>query len=117
MSDSGHFSAEDWADLVRQTGAVDRSLAMQEHLETGCQKCTNVRDTWHLVAKSAESDRRYEPPDSTIRIARALFALRQPTGGATFLGGAGALFHKGVGPVPAGVGRGLAAARKMGYAA
>ena len=90
---------------------------MQEHLETGCQKCTNVRDTWHLVAKSAESDRRYEPPDSTIRIARALFALRQPTGVATFMGRARALFDSGLAPLPAGMRSGLAASRKLVYAA
>jgi hypothetical protein len=118
MSDSGHFSTDEWADFVRQTGPVDRSAAMQSHLQTGCQKCTIARDTWHLVARSAESTHRYEPPDSTVRIARAVFAMRQPTNGvAHFMGRARALFDSGRMPLPAGVRSASAAPRKLVYAA
>jgi hypothetical protein len=118
MSDSGHFSAEEWADFVRQAGPVDRSAAMQDHLQAGCQKCTRARHTWHLVARSAEFAHCYEPPDSTVLIARALFAMRQPSSGvARFMGAARALFDSGLMPLPAGVRSGSAAPRKLVYAA
>jgi hypothetical protein len=118
MSDPGHFSAEEWADFVRHTAPVDSGLAMQHHLQNGCQKCTEARDTWQHVATSAESDARHEPPDSTVRIARALFALREaPSGVAGVIGRARALFDSGLMPLPAGVRSGLAAPRKLVYAA
>jgi hypothetical protein len=118
MSDSGHFSPEQWADFVRQTGSVDSALEMQEHLGTGCQKCTEARDIWQLVARSAESGHQHEPPDFTVRIARALFALREPSSRvAGVMGRAKALFDSGLTPLPAGVRSASVAPRKLVYAA
>ena len=118
MSNSGHFTAEEWADFVRQTAPADQSRAMQEHLASGCRNCTTAHDTWQRVAKSAASVERFDPPDSTLRIARSLFAMRPPSGrAARVMDAARALFDSALMPLPAGVRSAAEAPRKLVYAA
>ena len=53
---------------------------MQTHLAKGCQTCTAVHDTWQAIRELAESESRYEPPESAVRLAESIFELRRPVG-------------------------------------
>jgi hypothetical protein len=80
-----HFSITDWTDFVRDVAAEDLSTRMQRHLDEGCSDCTETVQTWRLVSEYARQEVPYEPPSSSLRIARSYFApfslaSKQPTG-------------------------------------
>jgi len=78
MNTSEHFSIEHWADFARDV--ADNPAAMRAHLETGCQKCTDLHATFASVYDLAGRDARYEPPVSTMRLAKAVFDGAKPPG-------------------------------------
>ncbi len=68
-----HFSAEDWADLVRGALASPKAEPMRSHFEQDCAECVKSFNTWRLIADSATREARYHPPESTVRIAKAVY--------------------------------------------
>jgi hypothetical protein len=74
-----HFPATDWIDFARHTMERGKTIDMQRHLEEGCAKCLKNLEMWRLVVDFANKEEGYQPPESSVRIARAGFALRNVT--------------------------------------
>jgi hypothetical protein len=69
-----HFSTEEWVDFVNQVIASSQREKMQNHLATGCKRCTETVSLWQKVSKSAAAEASYQPPADTVRLAKAAFA-------------------------------------------
>lgn len=70
-----HFSSEQWADFVRDVVGAHEKAAMQAHLETGCNQCSDEVKAWTRVREAAMRERSYQPPESVVRMAKALAAI------------------------------------------
>jgi hypothetical protein len=75
-----HFSMQKWVDFVRGVVPQTQSFEMQKHLEGGCSRCGKVVETWKHVLDCAAREKSYEPPDASIRMAKAQFALHRLLG-------------------------------------
>jgi hypothetical protein len=69
-----HFSTEEWVDFVNQVIASNQREAMQKHLATGCNRCTETVSLWQKVSKTAAAETSYQPSADTVRMAKAAFA-------------------------------------------
>jgi hypothetical protein len=78
MNTTDHFSIERWADFARHV--AENADVMRAHLEAGCQKCAEWHATFASLYDLASRDARYEPPASTMRLAKAVFDGAQPSG-------------------------------------
>lgn len=72
-----HFALEELADLARNIGPADRLKAMKEHV-ADCRKCAKASETWQRVAEAAHRLPASEPPEGTVRVAKALYAAHGP---------------------------------------
>ncbi len=79
-----HFPMSDWIDFARHTQEQAKTIAMQQHLDEGCAKCLKNLEMWRYVMDFAKQENSYQPPEASIRAAKAGFALRNvipfPTG-------------------------------------
>lgn len=73
----GHLGLEELADFARNIGSADRLTAIQQHV-VACRKCAKQAETWQRVAQTANRLGVSEPPESAVRIAKALYSARQP---------------------------------------
>ena len=69
-----HFSTQEWIDFVNHVAKGNQQEAMQKHLATGCKRCRETVSLWHKVSKTAAAEASYQPPASTVRLAKAAFA-------------------------------------------
>jgi hypothetical protein len=69
-----HFTTEEWIDSLNQVTSGNQQIAMQEHLETGCKRCTETVSLWQKVRNSAAAEARYQPPSESVRVAKSAFA-------------------------------------------
>jgi hypothetical protein len=69
-----HFSITEWADFVRGVATEEQSALMQQHLDEGCSDCMETVRTWKSVTECARQEVSYEPPSSSLRIAKSYFA-------------------------------------------
>jgi hypothetical protein len=69
-----HFSTEEWVDYVNQVIASNEREVMQNHLATGCKRCTETVSLWQKVSKTASVEASYQPSADTVRMAKAAFA-------------------------------------------
>lgn len=72
-----HFSMQDCVDFARGVVGEEVTAKMQQHLKEGCAKCLKNIEIWRHVMKFAEKEAQYTPPESSIRVVEASFALRQ----------------------------------------
>jgi hypothetical protein len=72
-----HFSMQDWIDFARGIKEQELTVAMQRHLEVGCAKCMKNLGIWRHFVKFANQEGRYTPPESSVRVVKASFAVRQ----------------------------------------
>src|SRR5690349_15472900 len=70
-----HFSIQKWVDFVRGVVPQEQNREMQKHLDQGCSNCRRLVETWKHVLACAAGEKSYEPPDASVRMARAQFAL------------------------------------------
>jgi hypothetical protein len=70
----GHFSLEEWADFARGQLDPERRDRMQAHLDQGCRMCTQIVELWKSVLDVARRGKQFEPLESDIRWANALYA-------------------------------------------
>lgn len=99
----GHFGLDELADFARNAGPADRLNAIKQHI-AGCRKCAKQAETWQRVAETAHRLTTAEPPESAVRIAKALYAantLRKAAGVTSVL--AELLFDSSLAPAQAGV--------------
>jgi hypothetical protein len=69
-----HFETQEWIDFVNHVVKGNQQEAMQKHLATGCQRCTETFSLWQKVSKTAAAEASYQPPAGTVRLAKAAFA-------------------------------------------
>lgn len=74
-----HFSDEIWADWARGIASADAGAEIRDHLASGCVGCSSSLATWEGVAELARREPDYEPPESVLRRAVALFEQYAPT--------------------------------------
>ncbi len=68
-----HFTTEDWIDFVNNAASRGKQVAMQEHLDTGCESCAKAAALWQRVRRAAVAEARYQPPADTVRVVLAAF--------------------------------------------
>jgi len=68
-----HFSDERWADLARNLVPAKEKAVMEQHLNTGCEKCTAAFRTWQNVCSVAQGEVEFTPPADAIRLAKSRF--------------------------------------------
>jgi hypothetical protein len=73
-----HFATEEWVDFVNGTLSVELKDAVQRHLDTDCERCSQVVELWQRVHQTAKRESQYEAPESAVRHVRNAFAVAQP---------------------------------------
>jgi hypothetical protein len=68
-----HFTTEEWIDFVNQAVAKTRRPEMERHLEQGCPRCKRTVSLWQKVRQTAKSAADCQPPEDSVRIAKAGF--------------------------------------------
>lgn len=72
-----HFSMQDCVDFARGVTKEEVTAEMQQHLDEECVKCLKNLELWRHVMKFAKKEAQYAPPESSIRVVEASFAMRQ----------------------------------------
>ncbi len=79
-----HYGIDQWADFTRGLLAGEQGTQMQGHLQSGCQKCRHLSDFTTMLAATCPALDTHPVPESTVRLARAIFPVRvhdRPKGG------------------------------------
>ena len=74
-----HFDEDNWADFVRNVIPQAQEMSMREHLGKGCKKCRQRMELMRQVFAVAEADNKNPVPEFAVRVAKAIFAVQQPT--------------------------------------
>jgi hypothetical protein len=104
-----HFGEAQWADFVRNLMSPKERMAMQRHIDSGCQKCSDILRIWQGVSSIADAEKTFAPPDGVIRIVKSQFAAEPAASSGVRL-----LFDSMLQPATAGI-RGSVAARQFLY--
>jgi len=73
-----HPLSQDWADFARGVTSPKKSARMRKHLDDGCEKCMKELQLWSVVLGRVGRERGYQPPERSVRVVKAAFALRKP---------------------------------------
>lgn len=113
-----HFTLGDWVDFIRKLKSSPVEMAMQKHLDEGCQQCLRVVRMWqHLAAFSAQ-ERSSSPPERALRSVRGYYGLLKPRKQRSRIAVMGQLlFDSFLEAVPAGIRSSQSAPRQLLYAA
>jgi hypothetical protein len=105
-----HFGDAQWADFARNLISAKERMAMQQHIDDGCKKCSDSLQIWQGVSSIAEAEKSFTPPNDTVRVVKSQFAgVATPAGSGVRL-----VFDSLLQPATAGV-RGSVAARQFLY--
>ena len=113
-----HLTTEEGIDLANQVLSPSQKLALERHLESGCERCTKAISRWRRVRRMAGAEVSYQPPTEAVRIAKAAFfaspwaGVRKEAGGVIEV-----LFDSFLQPVLQGVRSAGAGTRRMLYRA
>ena len=80
-----HYSPEHWADYARGTVPKREREEMGRHLEAGCKECAQAVGMWTTVLNLAHKESGYQPPDSSVRLAKSYFAMCRFKGKESFI--------------------------------
>lgn len=69
-----HLTTEEGIDLVNQVLSPSQKLALERHLECGCERCMKTMSRWHRIRRIATAEASHQPPNEAVRIAKAAFA-------------------------------------------
>jgi hypothetical protein len=69
-----HLTTEEGIDLVNQVLSPSQKLALERHLECGCERCMKTMSRWHRIRRIAAAEASHQPPNEAVRIAKAAFA-------------------------------------------
>ena len=73
-----HPPIQDWADFARGLASPKKGARMQRHVDDGCQKCMKEFQLWNTVLSRVGRESEHQPPEGSVRIVKAAFALRKP---------------------------------------
>lgn len=74
-------------------------MAMQEHIDGGCRKCSATLQIWQGVLAIASAEGAFSPPDSVVRVVKSQFAAAAPGANQGFR----LLFDSRLQPITAGI--------------
>lgn len=74
-----HFSGEEWVDFVMEQASPTQKAEMRSHLDSGCEKCSELHALWTRVGEVAKRGAAQEPPDSAVRHVRGVFSMLAET--------------------------------------
>jgi len=103
-----HFSEASWADFVRNLVSGSTRMAMQQHLDDGCEKCTATLQTWESVLSVAEKESTLTPPADVVRVVKSFATAPEASPGVRLV------FDSNLQPAHAGI-RGSISARQLLY--
>lgn len=103
-----HFGEAQWADFVRNLMSAKERMAMQQHIDGGCQKCSDTLRIWQRVSSITDAERGFAPPADAVRVVKSQFAAIQPASSS----GVRLVFDSMLQPLTAGT-RGSVAARQF----
>jgi hypothetical protein len=69
-----HLTTEEGIDLVNQVLSPSQRLALERHLECGCERCMKTISRWRRIRRMAAAEASHQPPNDVVRIAKAAFA-------------------------------------------
>jgi hypothetical protein len=69
-----HLTTEEGIDLVNQVLSPGQRLALERHLECGCERCMKTISRWRRIRRMAAAEASHQPPNEAVRIAKAAFA-------------------------------------------
>jgi hypothetical protein len=69
-----HLTTEEGIDLVNQVLSPSQKLALERHLECGCERCMKTMSRWHRIRRMAAAEASHQPPNEAVRIAKVSFA-------------------------------------------
>ena len=73
-----HYSAPQWIDFARQTQDEKLMILMQKHLDAdGCTECARAASIWRRIVEFAKQEANLQPPDSSLHLVKASFALHK----------------------------------------
>lgn len=72
-----HPKEEIWSDYVRGTADPSTVRALEEHLGTGCSKCSQQVSALESVLRVSRTDRALEVPAAALRAARSIFRIQR----------------------------------------
>jgi len=70
-----HFTEAELTDFARNLVPADMRNNMQEHIETGCKKCSQELQLWQNVVSLAKEESGFAPPDDLVRVAKSQFVM------------------------------------------
>jgi len=105
-----HFGEAQWADFVRNLMPAQERMAMQQHIDDGCQKCADTLRIWQSVSFVTDGEKAFAPPEDAVRVVKSQFAVALPEASR----GVRLLFDSNLQPITAGI-RGSVAARQYLY--
>lgn len=105
-----HFSETQWIDFARNLTSGKAKMAMQQHIDGGCNKCSDTLRTWQGVLSITAAENALNPPVDTVRVVKSQFAAALPTASS----GVRLVFDSLLQPLTAGT-RGSVAARQFLY--
>jgi hypothetical protein len=73
-----HYAIDQWGDFTRGLVAGEERTQMQAHLQSGCRKCRQLSDFTARLTATCTSLAADNIPESTVRLARAIFPVRVP---------------------------------------
>jgi hypothetical protein len=68
-----HFTTEKWIDFVNEVVTTGEKVLMEKHLGQGCRRCMGTVSLWQKVRQSAAVEGNYQPPEASVRLAKAAF--------------------------------------------
>jgi hypothetical protein len=71
-----HYAIEQWADFTRGLSTGEELIHMKAHLQSGCSKCRQLSDFTTKLNSTCTHLVRDQVPESTVRLARAIFQPR-----------------------------------------
>ena len=73
-----HFVMEQWVDYSRNLAGEDEHRQMQDHLAEGCHGCGQLAELSQRLVNCCANIAADQVPESTVRLARAIFPVRPP---------------------------------------
>jgi len=75
-----HYAIHQWADFTRALAGNEEFTEMQAHIQNGCSRCRQLADFTTKLTATCISLATDEVPESTVRLARAIFPVRVQEG-------------------------------------
>jgi hypothetical protein len=104
-----HYSDEAWSDFARKIVPEATRVKMQQHIDSGCEKCASTVRVWQNLFAVTQAEAGFVPPPDTVRIVKSQFVPPLPPSPGFHL-----TFDSSLQPVTAGI-RGSMAATQFLY--